>query len=201
MKTKVLQSVAAVLRSVSDTIEASSPLVLWHGSHRWSGPPQLMPAGKMKSEEGSGLYLTTSTETAAKYAKGGGSILRFELDPNLTFLENVNIPIETMVNFLKETPRIAKRSSIEADLRKAGERRGSDSLPGYYLENLILNYGSLKGSIGPSLALFFVDQGADANLSKKSAEDWVILYNLDKILSYTKVPRSEAVDSPRIPLS
>lgn len=170
-------------------------LVLYHGAQRWEGPPRLQPAGKNKSENGSGLYLTTNPDTARRYAKGGGSVLIFELDPDLRWADQVRIPHQEVLLFLRALPRLKHRDRIEADLAKY-EPVG---VPAFVLENLMLFHGALVGDKGPALAEFFVSQGIDAGHARQSAEDWVVLYNLDKIRSYRKVTPKEAVtDSSRV---
>jgi hypothetical protein len=175
------------------------PITLYHGSHNWEGPPALRPAGKGKSEMGSGLYLTTSYNTAAKYAKGGGKILRFLIDPDLSFANNTKVSLEEAERFLQELPRLRGRPQILKDLHAAATRIGGDPFA-YMLENLMLFHKGLTGDKGPALASFFVEQGIDASLIQHHGEDWVVLYNLDKILSYRPVSSKEPVeDAPRIP--
>jgi len=120
------------------------PIRLWHGGQRWQGPPELRPAGKGHSEHGSGLYLTTSAETARKYAKGGGSTLLVELDPNIRWLDEVRIPLKDMEAFLKGRRGLRGRDKVWADLLRASERMKSDSLPAEYILNLMVNHDALK---------------------------------------------------------
>lgn len=174
----------------------SEPLVLWHGSQHWEGPPTLQPAGKRKSEHGSGLYLTTSADTARKYAKGGGSVLRFELDPNLSFIGMTTIDLQTAIDFVRSRPRLKNRAAIEDDMRRVAGRRPDNRLLAVAVENLMANHGALTGSHGPALAQWYVSLGIDASLVRQSNEDWVVLYNLDKIRRYERVPAGQAVDSP-----
>jgi hypothetical protein len=180
-------------------------LVLWHGAHRWEGPPQLKPAGKMKSEEGSGLYLTTSEQTARKYAKGGGVVMRFEVDSNLNLLNDAWLSKDDVMEFICGTPGLRNRSLIGGDLLGAFERQRKrdptnkvQQIPAYILENLMVNHGALKGKFGPLLAQWFVSRGIDANLIRRSDEDWLVLYNLDKIVSYRRARPEEVRDLPRV---
>lgn len=176
----------------------SGPLVLFHGAQRWTGAPELKPAGKNKSEAGSGLYLTTSTDTARKYAKGGGQVLRFEVAP-LTFADEVRLPLVTVEAFVQGLPRLKHKQAIIDDLYRFVERTGKSELPAYVVENLMHNHGALTGAFGPALAQFFVEQGVDASLVTHGSEDWVVLYNLDKIVSYRKATQAEQLqDAPRV---
>ena len=177
-----------------------STLVLWHGAHRWEGPPQLRPAGKGKSEEGSGLYLTTSEQTASKYAKGGGAVLRFEIDSDLRLLEDAWLDTADVVAFVESIPRLRNKKQVLADIqRAAGRQPDPTKIPAYVVENLMVNHDALKGEAGPALARWFVSRGIDANVIRRSDEDWLVLYNLDKIQSYRRAKTDEVRDSPRIP--
>jgi len=178
----------------------SKPYILWHGAKRWDGPPQLRPAGKMKSEHGSGLYLTTSEDTARKYSKGGGVVMRFEVDSDLTWLDRTRIHPDDAIDFIHSRPRLKNRKKIEDDLQMVSDRalthRGSPLIMAGTLSNLMYNWGALTGAHGPALAQFYVDQGIDADLVTQSGEDWVILFNLDKILNYRRAKPEEVVDMP-----
>jgi hypothetical protein len=182
-----------------------NPLILWHGTHRWEGPPRLMPAGKGKSEHGSGLYLTTSPDTARHYARGGGNILRFEIDPDLVFLDEVEIDLADAFDLLNSIPRLRNRSKIIQDISRVSNRVGRQSVPGYVIENLLSAHGALKGEVGPAVARWFVSLGIDASVvdppmftRQNSDEQWLVLYNLDKVISYQRVARDETYDVPRI---
>jgi hypothetical protein len=179
---------------------ASAPLVLWHGSQRWEGPPRIVTSRKGQVEHGPGLYLTTSADTARKYAKGGGSVMRFEVAP-LRWLGDAWLPADTMVRFLRSLDRVKNRTKIEADIRAVEERlrsRRNGSVPAAILVNLMYNHGALSGDKGPALAEFYTRHGIDADHVTKGNEDWVVLFNLDKILSHRKVCAGDACDSPRI---
>jgi len=174
------------------------PLILWHGSQNWQGPPQLQRAGKGKSEYGSGLYLTTSASTARKYAKGGGSILRFEIDPDLTTTDDAEIGVKDAVDFLSSIPRLRNKKKIADDILLNAQRRGKDSVHAFVIENLMSHHGALKGVAGPMLAEWYVKNGIDAAVVHHADEDWLVLYNLDKILSYKKTGSSDVQDVDRI---
>jgi len=174
----------------------TDPIVLWHGSRAWSGPPEVRPAKGSRVEHGPGLYLTTSYETARRYARGGGSVMRFEIDPDIRWLENESLPLADAERFLVGRPRLRKRDETIADLRRVAARMtarlGGDRVPAAALLNLMVNYESLTGDHGPALAEFLVSHGIGASLANElSGEDWVLLFDPRKIRSYRKVPAGE----------
>lgn len=174
------------------------PLVLWHGSQRWEGPPEIRVARKGQVEHGPGIYLTTSATTARKYAKGGGSVLRFELDPELGWLEESRLDAEAMVRFLEERPRLRRREAIVADVRRAAARMRRDDLPAAVLVNLLVNHDALRGEHGPALAAYLVAHKIDASHVVQSGEDWIVLFNPRKVRSWKRVPGGSVDDAPRV---
>jgi hypothetical protein len=186
------------------------PLVLYHGSHGWSGETALRPSsGKpsgtanSRAEHGPGLYLTTALTTAQKYARGGGRTLRFVLDPSLTWMEDgATIGLKNMIAFLRSVPRVPKRDAIIGDLEYYERRTGRDQLPASVLVNLMVNHEALGGARGPALADFLVRHGIDASDAKYSGgagdEDWVVLFNLEKILEWGPVPKNAPWNLPPV---
>jgi len=174
-------------------------LVLWHGSQDWEGPGAVRKAKTGSIMHGPGLYLTTSADTARKYAKGGGSVIRIELELPIRWLSTAKMPTADAVAFLRELPRLRHRKELLEDLKRAAARHGDggEVWPGVVL-NLMSNADAIKGDQGPALARFLVENGVDAELVQRSTEDWVVLYNPDKIVDHRKVPAGEAEDAPRV---
>lgn len=179
-------------------------IVLWHGSKRWDGPPRIVESRKGRVEYGPGIYLTTSIDTARKYSKGGGSVMRFEVARDLRWLEDSKIDYHHMLEFLRSRPRLRNRDKIIDDIgrylsrRRDGGFRGDD-IPAAVLVNLMVNHQAVTGEHGPALAEFYVANGIDAGVDHKGSEDWVVLFNPKKIVSHRKVPASErADDAPRV---
>lgn len=164
-----------------------STVTLYHGTHRWEGPPTLQPAGIRKSEHGSGLYLTFDPEPARRYAKGGGYLMQFEVDADLRWLEGVRIPLNVAEDFVLSRVGLRNRKALLADLRTHSDRMGHGEVLAAAVENLMHNHGALKGEHGPALARFFVSLGIDASRVSQSGGDWVVLYNLDKIRRWGRV--------------
>lgn len=176
-------------------------IVMWHGSHRWEGPPEVRPAPMNSLHHGPGIYMTTSPETAYSYAKGGGSLIRFVLEPDIRLAEDVFVALDRASAFVRALPRLRKKPEIVADLERISnryaERRGTLALPAEAVINLFVYYGVASGTVGPALARFLVRQGADASVVTRGTDDWLVLMNPDKIRKWQKVPYGEAEEAPR----
>jgi hypothetical protein len=176
----------------------SPSIILWHGAHRWSGPPEIREARLGHVEHGPGIYLTTGVETARHYARGGGSLVRFELDPNIRWLDGVRVSTASMKAFVKSLPRLRSREKILSDIDRvaARETRESGTIRLNVLVNLLVNYTALSGKIVPLTARWLVENGADADLVRGSrGDDWVVLFNPALVRSTRRIPASEAQDT------
>jgi len=94
--------------------------------------------------------------------------------------------------------RPRNRDKIVSDLHRYGARTGRAEIPTDVLENLMVNWQALKGPLGPALAKFLVSQGVDGSVTHHGQDDWMVLYNLDKIVSYRKANSKELIDLPRL---
>ncbi len=163
-------------------------IVLWHGARAWEGPPSIREARKGRTEAGPGLYLTTSYETATKYAKGGGKILRFELEPALHWLEGTAVPMADAVELLGRLRMNAGvRKMIAERLRESAERIAGripqGAVMAAWVVNNLVNSDALSGANGPAVARWLVAHDIHASLHHaKSDEDWVILFDPSKVL-------------------
>jgi hypothetical protein len=87
---------------------------------------------------------------------------------------------------------------VLVDLEASRARSRTGLLPAATLVNLLLYHQALAGQAGPALAEAYVERGIDAGVDHKGAEDWVVLFNLDKIAKYERVSPKELEDAPRI---
>lgn len=159
-----------------------SEITIWHGSRRWEGRPEIRPTKKGQYECGPGIYCTTNLNTAAKYSKGGGRIVRFGLDPEITWLEDASVPFDDVLSFVESTRHLHKRRILAADIRRVFDERDqvrtSGMIPLSYLVNLAINNECLSGNGGPELAEYLVDNDVQASLYRKSSvDDWVVIFD------------------------
>jgi 8-oxo-dGTP pyrophosphatase MutT (NUDIX family) len=177
----------------------TEPLVLYHGAQRWEGPPEIVAHRKGHAEHGPGIYLTTSYETAARYAKGGGSVYRMELRPGVRWLQDASLEKGPVVTWLKGLPRLRGKERLVAGVERVASRMG-DTFPAEILVNQFVNEGASSGQHGPALAAFLVTNGVDASLTSPPmfggtggahGEDWVVVFNPDILRSVTKVTARE----------
>lgn len=168
----------------------SERLKLWHGSHRWSGRPEIRAPKKGKAEYGPGLYLTTNYRTAEKYAKGSGKVLMMELYSDITWLESEKRDLKVLIDFVKDCYGLRKKKQIVDELTQLSEKlkEGEVMMPVSYLVNTLVNNEVSHGQSGLLLNEWLVDQKIDASLANcRHSDDWVTVFNM-KIIDniYTK---------------
>ena len=185
----------------------SNPIVVYTGTAVWDGPPEIRDTKKGRAEHGPGLYFTTSLETARRYAKGRGTVLRVEISPSIRWLEGAVAPVERMVEWVESRRGLRKKREIVQDLRTRSGGRGV--APGMgrveVLVNLMVNYEAISGSHGPSLAEFLVSLGIGASLvdppwGTRTANDeqWLVLFDPEKVLGWRRIQRDDPSELPSI---
>jgi hypothetical protein len=175
---------------------------VYTGSRVWQGLPKIGPAKKTRVEFGPGLYFTTSGETARTYAKGQRTVLRVELDPKLTWLEEAIVPLDVVKRWVKGRPGLRRKKEILRDLDtnawRTAERIGEGNIRADVLVNLMVNYRSITGPHGPALAEFLVDLGISASHVDRFGEDWIILFDPRKVISWRQYDPNDPWDLPRV---
>jgi len=177
----------------------TAPIVVYTGASVWEGRPYIKASRKGRSEHGPGLYFTTRLQTARKYAKGRGAVLRVEIDPSFTWLEDATAPIEDLVEWVSGRRAMRKKIEIIDDILTRANRglppgRGRVAT----LVNLMVNYNAITGEHGPALAEFLASLGIGASHVKQSGEDWVVLFDPSKVLSWRRVGPNDAEDLPSV---
>lgn len=181
-----------MMRSIINLVESNAgTFLMWHGSRRWDGAPEIKPPRAGRYEAGPGIYFTTNYMTARKYAKGGGTTYLGTLDRSMRLADEVLIPLDTALQFVREAPRMRHKTEIAADLKSNTARRQADSVMATVLINLVVNYEAGSGASGVALARFLRDQGVDASVERQSNEDWLVVNNPQVILSMRRVPAQD----------
>ena len=178
-------------------LEKRSDLIrVYHGGHRWEMPAIVRPPRKGRYECGPGIYATTSLARAAKYAKGGGSIFEFGIEPDLVFADDVELPFGDMLRFALSLRSGRKTADdLEFCARKRIESgKSAETLPASYLLNLAISNEILSGQSGIWFAKFFVENGIHANLEKKNEfEDWIVVFDPKKIVECRRMNSDKIV--------
>lgn len=175
-----------------------SGLLTWHGGHKWEGSPEIRASKKGQYECGPGIYSTTNLSTASRYAKGGGRIIQFTIEPGVTWLESAKIPFDDAIAFVNSSRHIGKRRILQDDLHRSYELRDhirfSGMLPLTVLVNLAVNNHCLSGKASLELAEFLSANGAQASLHHSSGdEDWVIIFD-PKVITNYDIKSSKDID-------
>lgn len=179
-------------RSSVETSTAE-PIIMYHGAHRWQGPPQIVPLRKGHAEYGPGIYLTTSWATASRYAKGGGSVLRMEVDPGIRLAHRVHVDAAEFLRQASSIPRLPGRAALTAAVERLSSKMGP-RVRGDFLLVAIVNSGSAVGKSGPAMARLLVEAGVDADLVRSPIgknEEWLVVFNPDAIRSVVRVTPDE----------
>jgi hypothetical protein len=175
-------------------------LEVWHGSRRWSGQPEIRPTKKGQYEHGPGIYSTTNLNTATKYAKGGGRILKFKLDPEMKWIEESYLPIDDVLAFIKGAHGLGKRAVLEKDLIRYCDKekpKETGLIWAPVIVNLAVNNECLGGASGPVLAQFLASQNIHASRYRRSQnDDWVIIFD-PAVIENVEVLSSSQIDWQR----
>jgi len=175
------------------------PIVVYTGTEPWRGRPEIRESRKGRVEHGPGIYFTTSWQTARKYGKGSRTVLRVEIDPDFVWLEDAVTSMETLVGWVESRRGLRHKREIVDDLI---ERAGRGLEPGYArvsaLVNLMVNYEAITGAHGPALARFLVDLGIGASHVRQSNEDWVVLFDPRRVISWRKFEEGDEFQLPLI---
>lgn len=176
-------------------------ITMWHGGRRWAGAPEVRSPKQGRYECGPGIYLTNRYERARKYAKGGGVVQKVTLADGARWLEDTNLPVATLLDYVASARGMAHKASVREDLLRA-ERREGDRLPVSYLVNLCVNHEAVAGKAGAALADWLAEQGIDASRHSVNAEeDWIVVFNPKIIRRHVVVSASTVtgcVDFPKV---
>lgn len=151
---------------------------MYHGGGKWNAWEAVIQKPKKgRFESGIGINLTNHYNTARRYARGSNIVSIVLLDKNLTLAEDVEIPLDDAIEFIKTYIGPSKRGEFIDIVKRLGERLNRDSIPTTSMINLSVNL-EIGGKQGLYLNDFIVERGVDASLTSHSNnEDWLIIHN------------------------
>ncbi|MGH0003537.1 hypothetical protein ACQU0X_25965 [Pseudovibrio ascidiaceicola] len=162
---------------------------MWHGSKRWTGVPEIRQSKRGKAEAGPGIYLTTSQQRARSYARGGGCLVHFELDPKTKFAHEVQLDPADALQFL-ECVRLSNRQLLEKDVAYETNEPGKlrETICAETLITLMINTNNSHGRTGKDFCDYLVARGVQAGFHRAYGnEDWIVVHDTSIIKSSRKV--------------
>lgn len=163
---------------LKESIETNT-IQMYHGGTKWSRiPTELRSGAKGRYEGGVGIYFTNSYETARSYARGSKVVHLVEIDKNYRDIKNIKVPLDDVVNFIKNVRGMKRKKEVIDSLTNLSNRLNSDLIPLDSLNNLIVNFEAGAGSPGVEISNYFVRKGADASLQHQRGDEyWLVVFN------------------------
>jgi hypothetical protein len=183
--------------------DAGRTVTLWHG-----GRDLQYSYGEFRShksgtwEHGPGLYLTTHMETAARYAKGGGSLYKVTVTLG-TPLRDIKVTEEQAAKFIQTFIASNKRKDIKNDVERGFARFKDGSLPLENLMNLGINYEAIRPGMTGELRQYMAEMGADYTVVNRygGRDETVLVVINPKIIKKVVPVKSKDVTSDEYQLT
>lgn len=176
-------------------IEAETPntMTFWHGGNL-DNPDNDLSQKAGRFEYGPGLYLITKYDVAIKYAKGSRKLYKVDVETG-NDLEYTGINADNVKEFIKTYIIPSKRNLVwNAMMKRINE---NNLIPGYIVNNVIINENAIKPGNTKFLRQFYVDNGIDYNIVNNPfgwGEKMLVLFNLKKIKNITKIGPKDKID-------
>ena len=177
----------------------SDYIKVYHGGKKWAKwDAKVSTPKKGRYEVGAGIYTTTHYETAQKYARGSNVVSIIYVDKDITLANNVNLPIDDVIDFVKLYIGPKNRKQFLSDIENSYKRM--KRFPASHLLNLSVNF-EIGGKQAMEVMRFVVEHGVDASLQSQSGdEEWLVIHNTDiirKVIHTT--PSDISVDNYNLP--
>lgn len=157
---------------------------LYHGGSQWKGPPEVRPPKKGRAEHGAGIYLTTSLDTARKYAAGNKIVTAVDLSLPIRLANGSFVSYRTATNFAYSLP--AKQRKLVSEAIARVRQKMPAAMPADSLVAIAVNSDASHGAHGNELTRILVANGVDALLVNFASEDWLVLFNASAIAHWEK---------------
>lgn len=176
-------------------IEAETPntMTFWHGGNL-DNPDNDLSQKAGRFEYGPGLYLITKYDVAIKYAKGSRKLYKVEVETG-NDLEYTGINADNVKEFIKTYVLGNKKNFIWNEMMKRVDE--NNLIPGYVVNNVIINENAIKPGNTKYLRQFYVNNGIDYNIVKNPfgwGEKMLVLFNMKKIKNITKIGPKDQID-------
>lgn len=183
---KLLVEDLALKEDVVDIPNIPNTMNFWHGGNL-DNYEDVISQKSGRYQYGPGLYLTTKYDDAKQYAKGSRKL--YLVTVNLgNDLDNSQFDLNSVVNFIKKYVIKNKQQEIINRLSQRVSENGT--IPGFIMNNLIINFDAIKPINTKYLRQFFIDNGADYNIVDNAFgwhEKMMVLFNMNKIASIRKI--------------
>lgn len=161
-------------------IEKMKTITLLHGSKKFTGKVEIRESKKGHYESGVGFYMTTSYNTARKYANSSHNVMTVTLE-ELTFLSAQHkLSVDDFLDFIDSQYRMKGKNKVMREFYNYVE--SDNTMKVQHFINLLVMNESLAGKTGVNLAKWLVEKGIDAVIENHVNQDWVILFNAAKVI-------------------
>lgn len=161
-------------------------LVFLHGSRGLDEKAkiEIKESKKGKFEHGAGFYLTTSYDTARKYARNSNQVWEIHLEDPVLLTGKDKLPLEDVLDFVHSQSRLKGKSRVFRDIEYSLEKSlDKSNLSILTFLNILVDNQCLTGAYGVNFSKWLVTKGFDAVAIKQSQEDWLVVFNPKKITS------------------
>jgi len=159
-------------------------ITLLHGSKKFTGNVEIRESKKGHYESGVGFYMTTSYNTARKYASTSQNVMTVSLE-ELNFLNGQHkLPVDDFLDFIDSQYRMKGKNKVMREFYNHVESNNIMKVQSFI--NLLIISESLAGKTGINLANWLVEKGIDAIIENHVNQDWVILFNAQKVIDIKK---------------
>lgn len=177
-------------RLVEDDIVAPdipNTMTFWHGGNLDDYSEESIAQKSGRFEYGPGLYLITKYSEAIKYAKGNRKLYMVTVEIG-NDLDDTKINFDEVTKFINKYIIPSKRNEIIERLKTRIDQQ--NTIPGFIMNNLIINYDAIKPGNTKYLRQFYVNNGVDYNIVKNPfgwGETMMVLFNMKKIKQIKRV--------------
>jgi hypothetical protein len=163
-------------------------ITMWHGGNLDDYEDYIVHRTD-RNAHGAGLYLISNYSTASRYAKGSRKLYQVVVSKG-NDIQTSRLDWDSIKDFVDTWVLRSKRNEILARMQKYIV---DDSLKAYFVQNIIMNESAIKTSNLHHLRKFLVDSGIDYEMTSFEGYPMMVLYNMKKIVSVTRVMPNDKI--------